>query len=76
MTNKNIKLKNSSGDLVLYPQTKIMNLLNDDETLYNAPKPEIKTTETQKVTIDADGKLWTSAPVVATNDDITKLFSN
>lgn len=63
MANKKVILKDNLGN-ALYPQTDIDVLLNSDGTKYNAPKPDEKTNENQKVVIDSNGKLWTKETLV------------
>lgn len=56
---RNIRLKDLETNDILYPQTKTTILIDGDGNKYNVPYPDTKTTETEKVTIDSNGKLWT-----------------
>ena len=56
---RNIRLKDLETNDILYPQTKTTILIDGDGNKYNVPYPDAKTTETEKVTIDSNGKLWT-----------------
>lgn len=56
---RNIRLKDLETNDILYPQTKTTILIDGDGNKYNVPYPDAKTIETEKVTIDSNGKLWT-----------------